>query len=107
MWKRHGMPRKQKRFASLKAAERRVRLLGPEPWTAFDKNPDEPWCCSGSRYTSEGCECGGETLRQKLIRERTESSYGPESEPMPSIEYIRIESRPLGDWAALNGSAKP
>jgi hypothetical protein len=97
IWKRQGMHRKSKRFATLKAAERRVRLLGPEPWTAFDRDPDEPWCsCRGSHE----CPCGGETLREKLLRERTEGP-DPDGGGMPAIQEIRIERRVIAPWEAV------
>lgn len=97
VWKRSGQHRKSKRFATLKAAERRVRLLGPEPWTAFDRDPDEPWCCN---LDNRQCACDGETLREKLLRQRAEGNgHGDDSGGMPAVVEIRIESRPMGAWS--------
>jgi hypothetical protein len=98
VWKRRGMPRKSKRFQTLKAAERRVLLLGPEPWRAFEALPDDLHCCSGHE-----CACGGETWREHLLGQRTEPR-GPDDDGMPAIEYIHIEKRPLGKWEPVNGS---
>lgn len=96
VWKRRGMNRKSKRFQSLKAAQRRVLLLGPEPWLALGLDPDER-CCSGLE-----CGCGGRTNRENLLAQRNTPIH-PDAGPMPEIEYIRIESRPLGDWSPVNG----
>lgn len=93
------MPRKSKRFQTLKAAERRVKLLGPEPWTAFDRNPDEPYCCSGYE-----CACGGMSVRDTLLEQRKVGHGDPDDTGMPDIEYIRIEKRPLGAWSVVNGT---
>ena len=101
VWKRRGQPRKSKRFMSLKAAQRRVRLLGPEPWTAFEQDPDERYCCSGHE-----CGCGGRTLREHLLAQRAEGNgYDPEGGGMPAVEYVRIEQRPLGDWSPVSEDA--
>lgn len=51
--------RKSATFGSLKGALRRVLLLGPEPWLAFGKLPNEMDCCTGQE-----CACGGLTVRQ-------------------------------------------
>lgn len=89
VWKRVGMKRKVKRFQGLKSAERRIRLLGPEPWTAYDVDPDAPY------YTDDG-----KSLRQHLTEQRAEG-FGAEGDGMPAIEYMRIERRQIGEWAAL------
>jgi hypothetical protein len=94
VWKRHGLHQKSKRYASLKAAERRARLLGPEPWTALEVNPDERMCCSGYE-----CACGGQTWRENLLESRRTPRY-PDDTGMPAIEYIRIEKRPVSKWEA-------
>jgi hypothetical protein len=95
VWKRHGFHQKMKRYASLKAAEKRKLFLGPEPWLALGVDPDELYCCSGHE-----CGCGGDTWREHLIRQRTEGRH-PEDDGMPPIEYIRIEKRKLSPWEAV------
>lgn len=101
VWKRRGMDRKSKRFASLKAAERRVKLLGPEPWTAFNRDPDEPYCCRGHE-----CGCGGLSLREHLLDQRAQT-MGSDDNGMPPIEYVRIEKRPLGEWQQVQHTGEP
>lgn len=91
VWKRRGMDRKQKRYQHLQAAERRMLLMGPEPWRALDLDPDEQ-CCSGLE-----CGCGGRTHREILLAARNNPRY-PDDSPMPPIEYIHIERRPLSAW---------
>ncbi len=87
VWKREGCRQKAKRFVSLKAAQRKMRVLGPEPWTAFDKfsgrdEPDNYSCCDGHE-----CGCGGLTVRQWW------KQLG-----LPKMEYIHIEKREVGKW---------
>ena len=60
--------RKSARFGSLKAALRRVMLMGPEPWLAFGKLPDAWHCCPGTRF--DECACGGLTVRQASDKRR-------------------------------------
>lgn len=55
--------RDKRRFTSRKAAEKRLLVFGEEPWLAFGKGPEDPWCwgshpCdmarpTGARYSSE------------------------------------------------------
>jgi hypothetical protein len=100
VWKRRGQHQKSKRFMSLKSAERRVLLLGPEPWKAFGVDPDEQHCCHGHE-----CACGGATWREYLLEQRDKPGY-EDAGPMPAIEYIRIDQRPLGAWCALREEAQ-
>lgn len=95
VWKRRGLDQKSKRYASLKGAERRARLLGPEPWTAFGVDPDDQYCCSGHE-----CGCAGRTWREQLLETRKQAMYS-DDDGMPSIEYIRIEKRPVAKWEAV------
>lgn len=94
VWKRRGHPRRQKRFANLATAERRVRLLGPEPWTAYPecRSPDDRYCCEGWQ-----CGCEGKTWREYTLGARYNASYG-EHAGMDPLEYVRIERRPLAPW---------
>lgn len=92
VWKRRGFHQKSKRYATLKAAEKRQLFLGPEPWLALGVDPDEQYCCSGAE-----CGCYGETWRQNLLGQRNQPRF-PDDDPMPPIEYIRIEKRRLSPW---------
>lgn len=94
VWKRRGMHQKSKRYANLKAAERRVLLMGPEPWLALELEPDAV-CCSGLE-----CGCGGRTNRERLLGERLQTRH-PDEDPMPPIEYMRIERRPQSAWEPM------
>ena len=96
VWKRRGMDRKTKRYATLKAAENRVLFMGPEPWLALKEEPDDRHCCSGYE-----CGCGGKTWREYLLEQRTEGKFGADDGGMPDIEYIRIERRALSPWERL------
>jgi hypothetical protein len=89
-WKRVGYKEKRKVFWSERAAQRRIVLMGPEPWKALGTEPDEHRCCSG-----EQCGCGGETWREHLLSSRGD---------MPPLEYTIIESREvsLGKWTSNN-----
>lgn len=86
VWKRIGLPEKKKRYEQRKAAERFVVLLGPEPWKALGREPDERFCCSGRE-----CGCGGMTVREQTLQQR---------ENIPAVEYVRLEKREvtLGEW---------
>lgn len=95
VWKRRGLHQKSKRYQSLKAAERRVTFLGPEPWKALGVDPDERYCCSG-----EECGCDGDTWREHLLRQRNQPRF-PDDDPMPPIVSIRIEKRKLSPWEAV------
>ena len=85
-WKRVGFPEKRKLYWSERAAQRRIVLMGPEPWKALGKDPDARWCCDGRE-----CMCGGDTWRDYLLGSRAH---------MPPLEYTRIESREVtqGEW---------
>lgn len=97
VWKRRGLKRKSKRYMSLKAAERRITLMGPEPWKALGLDPDER-CCSGLE-----CVCGGRTNRERLLDDRKGSMYEGD-DGMPPLEYAYIEQRPLAAWQQLGKS---
>jgi hypothetical protein len=97
VWKRSGMTRKSKRFASLKAAQKRAALMGPEPWTALGVLPDDSAVCGCPR---DECQHEGETWRERLLAARNQGRY-PEDSGMPAIEYIRIEQRPTVNWEPL------
>ena len=86
VWQREGERRKTKRFSRLKIAERFVSLFGPEPWKAWGKTPDAFDCCDG-----RGCSCSGLTVKERSDERRAQ---------MPKLEWIRIESRDVGEWAA-------
>ena len=90
-WKRVGFKEKRKVFWSERAAQRRITLMGPEPWKALGKEPDDRMCCSG-----EECGCGGDTWREHLLSNRGD---------MPPLEYTIIESREvtLGNWTPNAG----
>jgi len=85
-WKRVGCPEKRKLYWSERAAQRRIDLMGPEPWKALGKDPDARMCCSGQE-----CGCSGDTWREHLLGQRGD---------MPPLEYTRIESREVtqGEW---------
>jgi len=84
-WKRVGCKEKRKLFWSERAAQRRIDLMGPEPWKALGKAPDDRMCCNGYM-----CVCGGQTWREHLL----------DRGDMPPLEYTIIESREvtLGKW---------
>jgi len=86
VWKRNGLKEKRKRYQNKYRAEHFIKILGPEPWTAYGVNPDESMCCDGSM-----CGCGGETYREHWLGKRKD---------MPPIEYVRLELREVqrGDW---------
>lgn len=89
IWKREGMRVKRKRYANRVMAERFLKILGPEPWTAFQsrwnrKGPDDLLCCDGHE-----CGCGGVTVRQHHEEAR---------KTIPPIEWVRIEQREVGKW---------
>lgn len=95
VWKRRGFHQKSKRYATLKAAEKRKTFLGPEPWLALSVDPDALHCCSGHE-----CGCEGLTWREHLLRQRNQPRY-PDDDPMPPIVSIRIEKRRLSPWEAV------
>lgn len=84
VWKRAGLRPKRKRYASLRAVERFVGLLGPEPWLYLGRNPDSYECCNGRE-----CGCGGLTVRE------AQAEYIKDA---PAIEYIKVERREVGAW---------
>lgn len=96
-WKRKGLREKRLILQKRHAAERRLVLLGPEPWLALGRAPDSFACCSGYE-----CGCGGFTIRQSEEKER---------EKMPALEYAAIDEREVNEWepaaAPAPGSEKP
>lgn len=93
-WKRVGCPEKRKLYWSERAAQRRIDLMGPEPWKALGKDPDDRMCCDGHM-----CGCGGQTWREHLL----------DRGDMPPLEYTMIESRKVtqGDWEPNDGLQRP
>lgn len=98
VWKRVGQRRKSKRFATLAAAERRVLLLGPEPWKAYNMEPNDRWCCSGYQ-----CACEGMTAREYLLEARSKPTQSGD-DGMPAIMYVEIEERPVASWVKRTAS---
>lgn len=93
-WKREGLTAKRKTWSGPKAALRFAALLGPEPWKADGKGPDDPACdCYGRGYGSEGPCC--ERAEFATQREWHEHARAP----FPPLEYVRIETRTVGKWA--------
>lgn len=93
-WKRVGNPPKSKRCARRSTVERFLALLGPEPWRAFKREPDELFCCSG-----HDCGCGGDTVRDHFLGERKD---------LPPIEWIKVDSRMVetSPWVDTNPIAR-
>lgn len=90
VWQREGCDQRRKLFQREHAARRRFLFLGPEPWLASGRNPDERWCCSGSGM--DGCPCGGLTVREheaEVVKE------------LPALIYVRMERREVKDWEPL------
>lgn len=77
---------KSRTFRTRHHANRWIRLLGPEPWTAYGVDPDEFACCSGIE-----CGCGGLTNRQSSDEKR---------KGMPPVKWILLEMRQVteGPW---------
>lgn len=86
VWQREGSKRRTRRYSTLKFAERFVGMFGPEPWKAWGKKAGDHYCCKG--YENE-CGCGGLTVKEQSDLRRAE---------MPKLEWIRIESRQIGEW---------
>jgi hypothetical protein len=89
-WKREGYEPKRKLFRSRVLALRRMRLLGPEPWTADPRvedgkrRPEDYDCCDGYE-----CGCAGLSIRDAYLeRRKSGGDYPP-----PPIEWIRLEER--------------
>lgn len=77
VWQRKDCRKQFRSFETFAAAERWATLLGPEPWKAFGKDPDDM-----VRY--EDC-----TVREKFMARRKE---------MPPLVFVRIDRRPVGAW---------
>lgn len=95
-WKREGLKPKRKRYCSFAAAGRLVVLLGPEPWLAYGKGPEDDGCDHGYKgHEAEACcPAFGETMRDRSERERRE---------MPPLEWVRLSQREVGPWSPLPG----
>lgn len=89
-WKREGWPSKRKKFARKAMAERLLLLLGPEPWKAWGKNPDDLVCCTGF-FGGDSCGCGGLTFREQSAEMRLN---------FPALEWVRLDSRrvEVSEW---------
>ena len=81
--------RKSRTFGSMKTAQRRIDLLGPEPWKAFGREPGDFDCCSGRE-----CACGGLTVQQVSDDRR---------KTLPPIGEIKVTRRTVtrGPWEPL------
>ena len=87
---REGTRPKVRPFATLRAAQNRLRLLGPEPWAALGKDPEAIWCCSGRE-----CHCDGRTVREMMLAERA---------TLPPLVAAWIEEREVGPWVERDDS---
>jgi len=91
VWKRAGLRRKVKRFATRRAAERLlIRLTDPEPWRTYlreGQDPDDYRCCSGHE-----CGCGGITYRQEAEDMRANQ---------PPLESVQLEARRIEPWTLV------
>ena len=87
-WRRKGFRRtKYRTYKSEAAAKRFMLLFGAEPWLYNPKKgPEATWCCDGYE-----CGCGGGTVREYHAKMREE---------VPALEFLRLESRPVGAWRA-------
>jgi len=84
VYQREGCRKRIKRCAKEATAKRFMKLLGPEPWTAFNQDPDEYECCDGWE-----CGCTGKTIREWSDFQLLE---------MPRLEFARIERREVAEW---------
>ncbi len=91
IWKREGIRRKTRTYATRKAAERWMILLGPEPWKYVDLPPDEVSCCDGYQ-----CDCQGASVREMFEADRKK---------IPPLEYLTLEKRPVGQWTPTEKGA--
>ena len=66
-------------YQTERGAQDWLTILGPEPWKAFNQDPDDGICCSGDM-----CGCGGVTVREHWEEKREE---------MPRLEFVRLEFR--------------
>lgn len=84
IYQREGCRKRIKRCAKEATAERFMKLLGPEPWTAFKQDPDYWYCCDGWM-----CGCDGYTIREHSDAIRKD---------MPKLAFARIERRAIDGW---------
>lgn len=90
---RVGQRRKVTVYATLKGAQRRLMLLGPEPWRALGRDPDALWCCLNSRE----CSCEGVSVREAMERDRA---------TLPVLVDAWIEARAVGPWSKVDGNGR-
>lgn len=82
--KRAGCRPKALVFRTQRGAIHRLRLLGPEPWTAYGLGPDDIWC-SGIP------ESGMDDVTQRQYTEDQRSR-------MPALEWVKLEVREVDQW---------
>lgn len=80
-WQRKDREPCQKIYANMKMVEKRLALMGPEPWKAIGKDPDACHCCS-----SPDCGCDGITVREYMEEVRKEKGWTP-------VQWVKIEAR--------------
>lgn len=85
-------PRMLRKRYALAAARRYVMILGPEPWLAYGKGPDDP-ACSCDQW--QECDRCGTTMREWTKKRRAN---------LPPAQNIRVERRPItrGQWASVD-----
>jgi hypothetical protein len=89
-WQRLGMSRAKVRMYETEQAARwfALKLQGRMAEAYPDLEPDEPFCCPGTRVYE--CGCGGETWAERWARE---SAQVP-----PLLDGPHLDSREVGDW---------
>lgn len=90
-------PRMLRKRYTLAAAKRYVMILGPEPWLAYGKGPDDPACSCNPRPWDESpmeCDRCDMTMREWTEKRRVN---------LPPAQNIRVERRPItrGQWASV------
>ncbi len=93
VWKRQHEGRKNKIFATVRGASRRINIMtSDEPWKFYypPVDPDAFVCCAGG--FDQMCGCGGVTYRDES--EHTRNRLSP-------LEFARIEEREVKEWAAI------
>ena len=82
-WQRKDRMPRTAVYANMATVQKRIALMGPEPWQYLDVEPDDLMCCDGYM-----CGCLGITWREHFMQKREERGWQP-------IQWIKIEARKI------------
>jgi len=105
VWKRKHRQRSYAIYQTKAAAIRKMILLGPEPWRAYGRDPDDLWHC-GCRGDPE-CMDAGHTCRIQTVREVMQERNAERDRIDGPMALLEVQVRKVETWAGYLNAGIP